>query len=822
MGKAAGYVDCMIVSGGRKLAGKYTYALPVEFAGKVVRGSLVLVPARKKLRFAVALDFPETTEVENVKDVVAVYDGPPIVSEEQFAAAKWLGAYYVVPPVASMKPFLVELRALKVSEYIQPIDSARLRDKLDEKGLLFVHKETVGTLLAGSRIERRRFENFLMEGGIERASVEGMIASLIADGIVKREFVIEHKKGISRKETYIRFAEESKVDLEGLKDEERGIVEYIRNSSGPVEKKKLLESLPNIGKSLGRLKKKGFVKEFSDASLGYEPSDEPPPKELTADQTKALVEISGLMGKGEAATVLLHGVTGSGKTEVYVRAAAKAIEAGKSVIVLVPEIALTHQVVRRFVRDFPGRLAVLHSELSQAERVAEWERIHRGDADIVIGARSALFAPVGKLGLIILDEEHEPSYKQNAMPRYHARELARRMVSLHKAVLIVGSATPSLESYELARNGKFHLIELPERIMGGPLPEIELVKRRFVKVEIPGGKVVRRLEVITEKLREAIDDVLSRNKQALLFLNQRGFARTLVCPECGLTFLCPACHLLLVHHSKINALLCHHCAYKRAAPSKCSECGDVTLVGMGIGTQRLEAEIARLFPDHPLHRLDRDVSEIRGSQKVLDDFRSGKAQILLGTQMIAKGLDFPDVELVGVISAEDSLAIPDFRAAERTFQLLTQVAGRAGRREARGRVIVQGIRLDHYAVTCAVEYDYKCFFEKEREIRERFGYPPFKHLARIVVASKEYNRTAMAADIFGDELRSIIGTSRVVDILGPAPAPLERLKGVWRRHLVFKADKVGPISALLRKGLGRVKFPSDVVIEIDIDPLNMM
>ncbi len=767
------YVDCLIVAGGRKLVGKYTYALPPALARDVKIGSLLLVPARKKLRFAVALDFPgksdvdETkSEVDKIKDVISVFDGPPIVSDIQIEAAKWLGAYYVVPPVPAMKPFLVELKGLKVAIYVSLARTADFQDKLNELGLLFVHKTTLEALLNGKRVTKRKFENLLSEGGIEKEKLDESMSRFIAEGVIRQDYVIEHRRKVTRK------GARSKVE------------------------------------------------EYAEISIAA--ASEPVPSQLTAHQEDALDKITVLMNSGESSTVLLHGVTGSGKTEIYVRAAGRAVESGKQVLVLVPEIALTHQVVRRFARDFPGRLAVLHSELSEAERVGEWERIHRGEVDIVIGARSALFAPLERLGLIVLDEEHEPSYKQSAMPRYHARELARRMAALHKAVLVLGSATPSVESYELAREGHFKLIDLPERISGGELPKIELVKRRFVKVEIPGGKVVRRLEVITETLREAIEDVLSRGKQALLFLNQRGFAKTLACPECGQDFLCPSCYLPLVYHAKSNSLLCHHCDFKRAAPKKCANCGDVDLINVGIGTQRLEDEIARLFPEHPLHRLDRDVSEVKGSKRVLDDFRSGKARILLGTQMIAKGLDFPDVELVGVISAEDSLAIPDFRAAERTFQLLTQVAGRAGRREARGRVIVQGIRLDHYAVRAAVDHDYKSFFEQEREIRQRFGYPPFKHLGRAVVSSKEYDKATLYADVFGDELRKIMGRSKVVDILGPAPAPLERLRGSWRRHLVFKSEKVAPMSALLRKGLSRIHFPSEVTIEIDVDPLSML
>ncbi len=815
------YVDCMIISGGRKLAGRYTYALPDEWAKDVRRGDILLVPARKKLRMAVALEFPESTDIEGIKNAVARYDGPPIISEKQIAAAEWMQRYYVVPPVPALKPFLLELQALKAVEYMRPALVKQFMDRLSEMGFLFIRQESADLIAEGKPFRRRKLENILAESGFEQEAIDEAIDKLLKEGILRIDFSIEKKREVSRADSYIKLLEGKPGDAK-LTEKQKQIVDFIGGMDGPVLKSSITDAYPKSGQTITSLKKKGIIVEFSDASMSYAPAVAQM-HELTEHQQNALAQIVERIEKKEAATILLHGVTGSGKTEVYVHAARKAVDAGRQVVVLVPEIALTHQVVRRFARDFPGRLAILHSELSKAQRVSEWEKIRNRQADIVIGARSALFAPLEDIGLIILDEEHEPSYKQNSMPRYHARELARRLVELHSATLVLGSATPSMESYELAMRGKFHLIELPERILGGPLPEIELVKRQFVRKRLPDGKTVRRLEVITETLRAAMEDVLSRGKQALLFLNMRGYAKTLICPGCGHSFECPDCLLPLVYHQKTGALMCHHCGYKRMAPKMCPACGDSELITEGIGTQRLEEEIADMFPGTPLHRLDRDVSDALGSSRtVLEDFRTGKSHILLGTQMIAKGLDFADVEVVGVISAEDSLAIPDFRAAERTFQLLTQVAGRAGRREARGRVIVQGMRLTHYAVTCAVGHDYKAFFTQEREIRGRFGYPPFKHLARIVIAAKEYNRAAMSADILGDALRAIGKKIPQVEILGPAPAQVEKLRGLWRRHLIFRSEKVGPISRLLRTGLSEVRFPSEVRVEIDVDPIQMI
>ncbi len=816
------YVNCLLVSGGRKVAGHYTYALPVEWASEVKRGSLLLVPVRKKLRMAVALDFPGETEVENIKMALSLFDGPPIINEKQLMAAEWLRKYYVTPPVASIKPFLIEIRALKVVNQIKLVDTEKLIERLNEKGFLFVHKDTVDAFSEGKSMTRRRLEKLLAEGGFESDVVGQVIDGLLHDGILQSIYSIERKRRVIRGDSFVRLTDAGNIETVKLTDKQKEIIDYIRGVDEPVKRSSIIEAYPKSIPVLAALKKKGLVEIYTAPSLSYEPSDIEP-MELTQHQGDALKQINGYLDEGKSTTVLLHGVTGSGKTEVYVQASHHAVDSGRRVLVLVPEIALTHQVVRRFACDFPGRLAVLHSELSQGERVGEWERIRNREASIVIGARSALFAPMDDIGLIILDEEHEPSYKQSSMPRYHARELARRMADLHEAVLILGSATPSMESYELAQSGRFKLIELPERISGGPLPEIELVKRRFVKVEIPGGKIVRRLQVITDVLRDAIEDVLNRDKQALLFLNQRGFSKSLACPECELTYECPDCRLPLVHHTKTRTLQCHHCGHKQSAPETCPTCGDVKLISIGVGTQRLEEEIAGLFPSHPLHRLDRDVADtLGGSRKVLDDFRHGRARILLGTQMIAKGLDFADVELVGVISAEDSLAIPDFRAAERTFQLLTQVAGRAGRREARGRVIVQGIRLDHYSVKCATEYDFNGFFKQEKRLRQHLGYPPYKHLARIVVSAVDFNRANMSAEILGETLRRIGKRIPQVEILGPAPAPLERLRGLWRRHFIFKSAKVNAISKLLHVGFSEVRFPSEVKIEIDIDPLHMM
>jgi primosomal protein N' (replication factor Y) (superfamily II helicase) len=504
---------------------------------------------------------------------------------------------------------------------------------------------------------------------------------------------------------------------------------------------------------------------------------------------------------------LLYGVTGSGKTEIYLRALAETVKQGRRGIVLVPEIAMTPQIIERFVSRFPGRVAVLHSQLSLGEQFDEWWKIKQGEFDVVIGPRSALFAPQPDLGLIILDEEHEWTYKQvDASPHYHTREAALKLAELSGAVLVLGSATPDVESYYRAQRGTYQLLELNERITTGvvsALPDVEVVD---LKEELKAGN----LSLFSRSLRKAVEEALQNHEQTILFLNRRGGATFIECRSCGFVLRCKRCAVPLSYHFTEESLVCHQCNYHTAVPLACPRCRSRKIKYIGVGTEKLEQETARVFPQARILRWDSDAAQGRQHQAIFDQFRKREADILIGTQMIAKGLDLPGVTLVGVISADIALNLPDFRAGERAFQLLSQVAGWAGRGAAGGKVIIQTYSPGHYAVNAAAAHDYRAFYQKEIAYRRELRYPPFSRLARLVYSHsneqrcrQEVERLArlLLADI---ESRGLAGVS----LIGPAPAFVYRLRSRFRWQIILRA---GDPSLILKE----VRLPTGWTLDID-------
>lgn len=534
------------------------------------------------------------------------------------------------------------------------------------------------------------------------------------------------------------------------------------------------------------------------------------PPLLNQEQSRAVREIVAALGRGKREVFLLHGVTGSGKTEVYLHAIAAALDRGLQAMMLVPEIALTPQMVDVFRSRFGSRVAVLHSRLSHGERYDEYQRLRTGEARVALGARSAVFAPLENAGLIILDEEHEPSYKQDDTPRYHARGVALRLAGLTGAVVVLGSATPSLETYCRAGTG-YRLLELTRRVAGRLLPRVRILDLRQ---ELQTGNK----SIFSRQLQQAIAHRLSRQEQVILFLNRRGYATLVVCRECGLVLKCPHCDISLTYHTS-GRLRCHYCNYTILAPSLCPGCGSRHMAYFGTGTQKVEQEIRQLFPNAAILRLDGDTVGPRGAHReIVEDFRQRKADILIGTQMVAKGLDLPGVTLVGVINADITLYMPDFRASERTFQLLTQVAGRSGRGEQGGEVLVQTYSPHHYAVTCAQNHDYRGFYRQEMALRRSLGYPPFAHLCRLVVSGGKEEEVQEAAAALAEVIQG-------VELLGPAPAPLTRIKDRYRWHLVLKAGTPALLREAVSAGLtafAKYHRHRRVQVFADIDPQSMM
>ncbi|MEW6724875.1 MAG: primosomal protein N' [Bacillota bacterium] len=542
--------------------------------------------------------------------------------------------------------------------------------------------------------------------------------------------------------------------------------------------------------------------------------DSTSPFRLTPEQARAFSQIQAdLTGEGGNA-FLLHGVTGSGKTEIYLQSIACAIEQGLGAIVLVPEIALTPQMVARFKARFGDRVAVLHSALSEGERYDEWQRLAAEEARVAVGARSAIFAPVQDLGLIIIDEEHENSYKQEAEPRYHARQVALARARQSRATLVLGSATPSLESYHQAREGAFRLLELPARIDGRPLPPVRVIDLRE---ELANGN----RSIFSHPLAQAIDSRLSREEQVILFLNRRGFSTFVLCRECGFVLRCPHCDVSLTLHRGEGRTVCHYCGYSQPVPNVCPGCRGSQIRYFGIGTERVEAEVRKAFPQARVLRLDSDTTGQKGShERILDAFANGQADILVGTQMVAKGLDFPGVTLVGVITADTMLNLPDFRAAERTFALLTQVAGRAGRGPLGGEVLVQTYAPDNYAIKMASQHDYKGFYAIEIENRRELGYPPWTRLAVLSISGTDELKVEEAANELGRLVEDKRGTGAISALLGPGPAPLYRIGGRYRRQVVVKLTTLEPGVSLLREAsrqAAQTEWGSQVAITLDID-----
>lgn len=539
------------------------------------------------------------------------------------------------------------------------------------------------------------------------------------------------------------------------------------------------------------------------------------PPALSADQRQCLQVITDALDSSKHETILLHGVTGSGKTEIYMQAIETTVSFGRQAIVLVPEISLTPQTRNRFQRRF-GDVAVLHSHMSGPERHFQWQRIVAGDVNVVIGPRSAIFAPLPQLGLIILDEEHESSFKQETIPRYHARDVALQRAFFEKIPLVLGSATPSLESWHRSEVGHYKLASLPRRIHNRPMPRVQTIDLRDRRFTEAGSAISRPLDA-------AIQDTLAENGQTILLLNRRGFATTIQCTACGFVATCPDCDMPLTHHLDGARAMCHYCDYAILTPPHCPQCQEA-INFRGLGTQRLEDEVNNRYPNAQIARMDSDTMRKPGShERTLSAFRKGEIDVLLGTQMIAKGLDFPNVLLVGVINADSALHFPDFRASERTFQMVTQVAGRTGRGDKPGRVLVQTYSMDHPAITAAKEHDFLGFARDELKHREAYGYPPFGSQARIIIRGPDLEMTEAFADNVGNIIKAVARQeSEHFRMLGPAPPPIGRLRGKYRFHLLMSDRQPQPLNRILRRAIADIKPADDIQYVIDIDPNDML
>ncbi|HKN83123.1 MAG TPA: primosomal protein N', partial [Pyrinomonadaceae bacterium] len=612
-------------------------------------------------------------------------------------------------------------------------------------------------------------------------------------------------------------------DEQKLTDAQRRVVSTLEKVDGPMALQSLIQTAAVSASTVSTLEKKGHVEIYVD-EIRRDPFSQPSKfrtngvHTLTAAQKSVLTQIEQQMNSGAYAAFLLHGVTGSGKTEIYMRAMQQALNLGRSAMMLVPEIALTPVFSRQLRARFGDQVAIFHSSLQKGERFDEWTRVRNGEARVVIGTRSAVFAPIKNPGLIVVDEEHESSYRQQESPYYNARDVAVVRAQKELATVVLGSATPSLESFHNARRGKYHLLTLPERIAARPMAAAKIIDMRTVFAR--HGKP----RVFSDELLEAIRETRARHEQSIILLNRRGYSSFILCRSCGETIQCPNCDVTLTYHRSERVIVCHYCNHRAAVPRVCPACGKKYIYYVGEGTEQIEEMLKLLFPELRVARIDRDTTARRKVfEQSLADFSAGRIDTLVGTQMLAKGHDFPNVTLVGVVSVDAGLALPDFRSAERTFQVITQVAGRAGRGDRPGRVLIQTYHPYHYALRHACAQDYEGFHDEEIRYRQNHSYPPFVALASLLIHGKDLGRVRSDSLELRRQL-DVANADRKCRILGPAPAPLSRLKGEHRFQILIKARSRRSLREVADAALKSLSESgiNPRSINLEIDPVSIM
>jgi primosomal protein N' (replication factor Y) len=745
----------------RPLDHAYTYRVPETLVGTVGIGMRVQAPFGRGDRATTGfcVGLTETTPTRPVKDLLKVLDDEPLLTDNLLRLTRWMADYYLCG----------------WGQVLNVVVPAGAKAKAGTRAVLFVEA-------------------------------------------TPEEDLPQQSPKLTRKQT--------------------DALDKLRCHGQPLEPRKLARLAQCGSQVIQSLVQKGLVRkmvrrqETADAAeIPGEPAPAPrnaepasdAPVEMNGDQQRACAPLLEAVRAGGFHAFLLFGVTGSGKTELYLRAIEETLKRGKQALVLVPEISLTPQTIQRF-QGRCGPVAVLHSHLPDAARGAHWRRIKSGNVQVVVGARSAVFAPASNLGLIVIDEEHEGTFKQESTPRYHGRDVAVMRARLENIPIIMGSATPSLESWHNVQRGQYTLLTLPNRVKDLPLPKVALIDLRH---DQPRNQP---FQALSPALELAMRRTLAKGGQVILLLNRRGFSTHVHCLACGHVATCRFCDLALTYHQQRDVNLCHYCGYEETPPQLCPSCGRVHLRYQGLGTEKLEAEIERKFTGYVVRRMDSDTMRRPGSHgRLLGAFHKGEVNILLGTQMIAKGLDFPNVTLVGVINADIALHLPDFRAAERTFQLLSQVAGRAGRGSQGGQVLIQTFNPEHPAITMAAAHDFKSFVAVELGHRQAHAYPPYQRLVRLIVRSRTQESASRCADGLAAALRSALKNvqphhdqPKDVRILGPAEAPVFRLKGYYRFHLQLQSASAGLLHQVLRTVAGTFRVPHDVEYTIDVDPLNML
>lgn len=794
----------------------FDYCIPDKYAGRVRIGMRVIVPfgSRHIEGYVININDETSLNLNRIKPIEEVPDTYSIFSKNNISLAKWMSIKYMCSLGEALQCIIPSGMIIKESRNVVLNPLADLSHLNDHGMMIYDFLKGYGGEASLQKLQKSFSFNVLKE-----------VKSLSENGIIS----ISYNMDSGVKDSFIRAVDlnadigDISAIVSGMETKKRSqnqalLLKAVAGMKRPVPETKLVNDMGFSKSTIKTLADKNIIKyvdinKLRDPYGGVEFRKQAGP-ELTLEQREVLDRIKKGYSEGQH-NFLIHGITGSGKTEIYMRVIEYMIKQGRQSIMLVPEISLTPQTIERFKGRF-NNVAVIHSRLSPGERYDEWKRIINGEVDVVVGARSAVFAPLKNIGAIIIDEEHESSYKSDMTPKYLTGEVARKRCEIEDALLILGSATPSIDTYYNAKRGGYVICEMKHRVDDRKLPEIELVDMRE---EIISGN----RSIFSRKLYNEIKKALSGNHQVILFLNRRGFSTFVSCRKCGLVMKCPRCDVSLTYHYDNNMLSCHYCGYEVRTPDVCPSCGSRYIKYFGIGTQRIESEVKKYFPSVRVLRMDFDSTTKKGSHdRLYNTFKNHEADILVGTQMISKGLDFPGVTLVGIIAADQSLNIPDFRASERTFQLITQVSGRAGRGEYEGRVVVQTYTPEHYSIIAALHQDYGEFYDKEIQIRKSFKYPPFSDLINIVAASKTSKE---AEDLLVSIVENIkkTGDLQDIDILGPSPAPISKINNYYRWQTILKGnikevqknEIVNTVNKIYVRNRG-------VRLNIDMNPVSML
>ena len=786
---------------------KFDYIIPQHLEAVVQKGVRVIVPFGPRTIQGYVMDItndpPQDIELEKLKEIKEVQDIKPELTPELIELSEWMSTTHVIKRISMLEVMLPSAIKAKYHKAFKLIDEIDIPDHLAQ------------------RFDRHGYYNY--KDAQKNNDITELVELLHQDQVIEETILSQNIKKKTKKA--VRIIEGFNPD-DVLAHLEKYIKQYDLYAYLTEDRHKTvyLTDIDDMGfskSSLDALIKKGYVEKY-DAIVERDPFanrifEQENKRQLTADQQLAYNAIKEKIVANEQRTFLLHGVTGSGKTEVYLQTIEDVLNQDKQAMMLVPEIALTPQMVLRFKRRFGDDVAVLHSGLSNGERYDEWQKIRDGRARVSVGARSSVFAPFKNLGLIIIDEEHESTYKQEDYPRYHAREIAQWRSEYHHCPVILGSATPSLESYARAEKGVYQLLTLPGRVNNQALPEIDIVDMRE---ELSEGN----RSMFSTALRQAIQLRLDKNEQIVLFLNRRGYASFMLCRDCGYVPQCPNCDISLTYHKTTDLLKCHYCGYQETPPNTCPNCESEHIRQVGTGTQKVEELLQQEFEQARIIRMDVDTTSRKGAhEKLLSEFEQGKGDILLGTQMIAKGLDFPNITLVGVLNADTMLNLPDFRASERTYQLLTQVAGRAGRHDKEGQVIIQTYNPEHYAILDVQKNDYLTFYNQEMEFRKLSKYPPYYFLINFTISHQNMKKVMEASKHVHQILLQHLTDKALV--LGPSPAALARINNEYRFQILVKyKSEPGLLQAIqfLDDYYHEKYIKEKVSLKIDIDPQLMM